>query len=63
VNLAGHMDGVELATLARQRLPHVSVILTSGSGVPNIPADTVFIKKPWRALDLLRMAESVRASV
>lgn len=61
VNLAGHMDGVELATLARQRLPHVSVILTSGSDVPKIPADTVFMQKPWRALDLLRVAESVRA--
>ncbi len=60
VNLAGHMDGVELATLARQRFPHVSVILTSGSGVPKIPPDTVFIKKPWRALDLLRMAERMR---
>ena len=31
VNLAGHMNGVELALLARQKLPHVSVVLTSGS--------------------------------
>ena len=60
VNLAGHMNGVELATLARQTLPHVSVVLTSGSDVPKIPADTVFMQKPWRALDLLRVAESVR---
>ena len=60
VNLAGHMDGVELATLARQTLPHVAVVLTSGSAVPKIPADTVFMQKPWRALDLLRVAESAR---
>ena len=60
VNLAGLMDGVELATLARQTLPHVSVVLTSGSDVPKIPADTVFMQKPWRALDLLRVAESAR---
>jgi len=60
-NLAGKMNGVELATLARQRLPHVAVVLTSGSGVSKIPADTVFIQKPWRALDLLRLAESARA--
>jgi CheY-like chemotaxis protein len=60
VNLAGCMTGVELATLARQKLPHVSVVLTSGSDVPKIPADTVFMQKPWRALDLLRVAESVR---
>ena len=62
VYLAGHMDGVELAMLARQRLPHVCVILASGSGVTKkIPPDTVFMKKPWRALDLLRMAERALA--
>jgi CheY-like chemotaxis protein len=60
VNLAGHMNGVELASLARQKLPHVSVVLTSGSDVPKIPADTLFMQKPWRALDLLRVAESAR---
>jgi CheY-like chemotaxis protein len=61
VNLAGNMNGVELATLARQCLPHVAVVLTSGGHVPKIPADTVFMQKPWRALDLLRVAESARA--
>jgi CheY-like chemotaxis protein len=60
VQLAGNMNGVELATLARQRLPHVSVVLTSGGAVPEIPADTVFMQKPWRVLDLLRLAESAR---
>ena len=60
VNLAGHMNGVELALLARKKLPHVSVVLTSGSDVPKIPADTLFMQKPWRALDLLRVAESAR---
>jgi two-component system cell cycle response regulator CpdR len=65
VNLAGHMNGVELALLARQKLPHVSVVLTSGSDLsdsnsPKIPADTLFMQKPWRALDLLRAAESAR---
>ena len=61
VNLAGRMDGVELATLARQKLPRVSVVLTSGSDVPKIPADTLFMQKPWNALDLLRVAESARS--
>ncbi|HZO45041.1 MAG TPA: response regulator [Xanthobacteraceae bacterium] len=60
VNLAGHMNGVELAILARKKLPHVSVVLTSGSDVSKIPADTLFMQKPWRALDLLRVAESAR---
>jgi CheY-like chemotaxis protein len=60
VELAGHMNGVELARLARQRMPDVCVVLTSGGNVSKIPADTVFMQKPWRALDLLRVAESVR---
>lgn len=60
VNLAGRMNGVELALLARQKLPHVSVVLTSGSALPKIPAHTLFMQKPWRALDLLRVAESAR---
>ncbi|MPZ40880.1 MAG: response regulator [Rhizobiales bacterium] len=60
MNLAGRMTGVELAQIARENLPHVSVILTSGAHVPKIPADTVFMQKPWRALDVLRVAESIR---
>ena len=60
VNLAGNMNGVELATLARQSLPHVAVVVTSGGQMPEMPEDTVFMQKPWRALDLLRFAESAR---
>ena len=56
--LAGHMNGVELAMHARRRLPHVCVILTSSGDAPPLPADTVFMQKPWRALDVLRVAES-----
>jgi CheY-like chemotaxis protein len=60
VNLAGRMNGVELAMLARRTFPQVSVILTSGGRTPAIPADMVFMQKPWRALDVLRLAESMR---
>jgi DNA-binding NtrC family response regulator len=61
VNLAGRMTGVELAGLVRKKFPHVAVIVTSGSDVVEVPADTVFMQKPWRALDVLRVAESARA--
>jgi CheY-like chemotaxis protein len=60
MNLAGRMNGVELAQLARQRMPHVCVVLTSGDDVPKVPSDTVFMPKPWRALDLLRVAKIAR---
>jgi CheY-like chemotaxis protein len=61
VNLAGKMNGIELAARVRQKLPHVSVVITSGNDAPTVPADTVFMQKPWRALDLLRVVESARA--
>jgi len=61
VNLAGKMNGVELAALVREKFPDVAVIITSGGDAPTIPADTVFMQKPWRALDVLRVAESARA--
>lgn len=61
VNLAGRMNGVELARLARRRFPQAAVVVTSGTEVPTVPDDTVFMQKPWRALDVLRVAESARA--
>jgi hypothetical protein len=36
------------------------VVLTSGANVPKVPAATVFMQKPWRALDVLRLAASAR---
>jgi hypothetical protein len=60
VRLPGTMSGVELALFAQQKFPRLSIILTSGADAPEIPDQTVFMQKPWRALDVLRVAESVR---
>jgi DNA-binding NtrC family response regulator len=60
VNLAGKMNGVELAAKAKQAHPELVVVLTSGRVAPKLPADTVFMQKPWRALDVLRVAEFSR---
>jgi DNA-binding NtrC family response regulator len=60
VRLAGAMTGVELAWFAQEEFPNVSVVLTSGADVPNIPNHIVFMQKPWRALDVLRVAECAR---
>ena len=57
VNLAGHMSGTELAVLAKSRFPNMTVIVTSGSGAPVLPAGAMFMQKPWRALEILREAE------
>jgi DNA-binding NtrC family response regulator len=57
VQLAGILTGADLARIAKQRYPELSVIVTSGSAKPKLPADTVFMPKPWRALEILKQAE------
>jgi two-component system cell cycle response regulator CpdR len=58
VNLAGQIDGVELAHFAKQRYPDIHVIVTSGLEVTkNLPEGAMFIPKPWLPLDVLREAE------
>jgi DNA-binding NtrC family response regulator len=57
VKLAGNMSGVELAALAKRRHPEMLVIVTSGSECSDLPPDTLFMQKPWAALDVLIHAE------
>ena len=56
VNLAGSMDGLELARFAKARYPDMHVIVTSGTARAGIPEGAKFLAKPWRALDVLREA-------
>jgi DNA-binding NtrC family response regulator len=63
VHLAGDMDGVDLAKAVHEKLPDVSVIVTSGQGgarLAVLPPGVDFVKKPWRAIDLLIKAEKAR---
>jgi two-component system cell cycle response regulator CpdR len=58
VNLAGRMDGVELAHLAHNQCPDIHVVVASGYGLKkSLPENALFMPKPWLALDLLREAE------
>ena len=61
VNLAGMMNGVELAAIARKRFPNLKVIVTSGNVLPTLPPNTLFLQKPWRALEVIREAERLAA--
>jgi two-component system cell cycle response regulator CpdR len=57
VNLAGRIDGVELAHFAAQRYPNIRVIVTSGLALTkSLPEGAMFMPKPWLPLDLLREA-------
>lgn len=56
VQMPGSMDGLALASVARDRWPPISLLITSGqSGPPAgdmMPARAQFISKPYSALQL-----------
>jgi two-component system, cell cycle response regulator CpdR len=58
VHLAGDMNGVELAHVAKRRVPDLEVIVTSGQPLPQkLPDGAKFWSKPWAPLDVIREAE------
>ena len=60
VNLAGHMNGVELAYIARKYHPDLDVIVTSGKPLrQELPDGARFWSKPWAPLDVIREAEKM----
>jgi CheY-like chemotaxis protein len=55
VNLAGTMDGIELAQIAHDRFPELRIVVISANPrVSRLPDGTQFIAKPWSPLELLR---------
>jgi len=59
VQLAGRMNGVELAHIAKQRNPRLNVVVTSGRPLSQpLPENAKFWSKPWAPLDVLREAET-----
>jgi len=58
VQLAGNMNGAELAHVAKQRHPDLDVIVTSGKPLRHIlPEGAQFWEKAWAPLDVIREAE------
>lgn len=59
INLAGTMDGIELAQIAHERFPALRIIVISANPrVSRLPDGTQFIAKPWKPLELLRGAHA-----
>ncbi|MDR7040467.1 CheY-like chemotaxis protein [Methylobacterium sp. BE186] len=57
VQLAGSMDGIELAKAVNGLWPSIHLVVTSGhtaAQVADLPGEAVFMAKPWLALDVLR---------
>lgn len=50
IDMPGSMDGLKLAAYVRERWPPVHIIVTTGkSRPPTIPANALFISKPYRS--------------
>jgi hypothetical protein len=61
VNLAGGIDGVELAHFAMEGYPNMHVIVTSGCALTkSLPEGAMFLRKPWFPLEVLHEAERSR---
>jgi CheY-like chemotaxis protein len=57
IHLAGVMTGTEFAALAKDKFPNAQIIVSSGGVAPSLPANAVYMQKPWQALELLQVAE------
>ena len=55
VELAGEASGLELAQFARDRFPHLRIIVVSGRDVGELPRDVCFLHKPYSSEDLVRL--------
>jgi DNA-binding NtrC family response regulator len=61
IDLAGKIDGVELAHYAAEQYPNIRLVVTAGDAPPRqLPDGAKFFQKPWTALDLLRETERLR---
>jgi len=58
VSLAGSMNGVALAYVAKRYNPKLDVIVTSGEPLAEpLPEGVLYWSKPWAPLDVIRLAE------
>jgi two-component system, response regulator PdtaR len=56
IEMPGSMDGLKLATAVRDRWPPINIVVTSGESRPDgaeMPANTLFIAKPYQTTDVL----------
>ena len=63
INLAGELDGVQLAQTVANRWPRVNLIVTSGGQrvrLDRLPEKACFMPKPYQAIDLMVAVEHAR---
>ena len=58
VRLNVDMPGSQLAKFAKQLFPNVRVIVTSARDWPVLPDGAIFLRKPWKPIELIREAQA-----
>jgi CheY-like chemotaxis protein len=58
VRLSGDMSGSQLAKFAKQVFPNIKVIVTSGRDWPVLPEGAIFLRKPWKPMELIREVQA-----
>jgi DNA-binding NtrC family response regulator len=53
--LNGDMTGVQLIEYARERFPHLNLVVTSSKSVDHLPTGTHFLQKPFTVRELLEL--------
>ena len=54
IDMPGSLNGLKLAALVRAKWPPVSIIITSGMGMPDVlPEQAIFVRKPYRTAEVL----------
>jgi CheY-like chemotaxis protein len=63
IDMPGSMDGLKLAAYVRDRWPPIHIIITTGNArPPEIPANALFIPKPYlgrTVIDAMRTFENM----
>lgn len=55
--LAGECTGAELAAFAKQMFPYLRVVVVSGDEELALPRHVLFLRKPYRPDDIVRVAQ------
>lgn len=63
VDMPGSMDGLKLAAAVRDRWPPIHIIITTGKVRPlDIPANAIFITKPYLTRDVVAVMKTLGMS-
>ena len=61
VDMPGSMDGLKLAAAVRDRWPPIHIIITTGKVRPLVmPADAIFLPKPYLTRDVVAAIKTFR---